>query len=541
MAKKTNLHFWLNYIRGIFLLLSISGCASVQSPTGGPRDTVSPKIIRETPENLTRNFSSNKIKIEFNELIKLNNETNEISISPELDRPPSFKIRKQILDIAFQDTLEENTTYTINFGKAIGDVNENNLLKNYTYAFSTGNTIDSLTLTGTASSALTKEKTDIIVFLLPVKQDSLFGKKKPSIFTTTDSAGNFKLQNLKENTYYIYALKEQGQGDRIYNSPNEEIGFISKPVILNKNISGINIQTFGEIPKKLTVRDKKIETDGRISLIFNKPAIDPALRILSPENADNSKITEFTPTLDSAFVWLPDLSFDSLQVALTDQGLTTDTVILRRNKRDTYTRNILLSANLSDNKLRPGTDLVITSNTPVVTIDTAKFTLLEDSVRVAGPETSKIEGNVRKIKVKYPWRNNRKYTIKLADGAVTDIYQTRSKASANVFTLDAADNYGNVSVKIILPDTSGYLIEMLREKKVVITDTIPTSGKLNFLNFPLGKYRFRVIYDQNKNGKWDTGNVKERRQPELIWEYDKEITLRPNWDIEEVITVPKRE
>src|SRR5690606_20809789 len=97
---------------------------------------------------------------EFDELIKLNNETNEISITPELERFPNLKIKKQVLDISFQDTLEKNTTYTINFGKAVGDVNENNLLKNYTYVFSTGNMIDSLSISGTAKSMEAKEKND---------------------------------------------------------------------------------------------------------------------------------------------------------------------------------------------------------------------------------------------------------------------------------------------------------------------------------------------------------------------------------------------
>lgn len=523
------------------MIIVINGCASVQSPTGGPRDTIAPKIISENPINLNTNFSAKTIKIEFSELIKLNNETSEVSISPAVERFPDFKIRKQFLDISFQDTLEEKTTYTINFGKAVGDVNENNLLKNYTYVFSTGNTIDSLTISGSVVSALTKDKSDITVFILPLTQDSLLGKKKPSIFTTTDSAGNFKIQNLRENTYRVYAVKEQGQGDRIYNSANEEIGFASEPVVLNKNTSGINIKTFKEAPQKLAIQDKRIESDGRISLIFNKPALSPGLKILVPANTDNSKTVEFTPSLDSASVWIPDLTFDSLEVALLDQGKPIDTVTLRRNKKDTYTKNVFLSANLSNKKLRPGTNFIVTSSAPITTIDPSKFILLEDSVKVSGIEVTRIGGAERKIQVKYPWRNQRKYTLNITDGAVTDIYESKSKASVSQFTIDAADNYGNVTLKIVLPDSSAYLVEMLKENNLIRTDKIPLSGKVNFLNYPTGKYHFRIIYDQNKNGKWDTGNVKEKRQPELIWEYEKDVTLRPNWDIEEVITVPKKE
>ncbi|HEY0771241.1 MAG TPA: Ig-like domain-containing protein [Sphingobacteriaceae bacterium] len=541
MVKNGILHYWLTYLTFIYTLAAISGCASVQSPTGGPRDSVSPKIIKETPENLTRNFSSKSIQLEFDELIKLNNETTEISVSPDVERFPNLKIRKSVLDITFQDTLEKNTTYTINFGKAIGDVNENNLLKNYTYVFSTGNTIDSLTLSGSVKSTLSKEKSDITVFILPVSRDSLFGKKKASIFTTTDSSGNFKLEHLKENSYYVYALKEEGQGDRIYNSPNEEIGFLSDTIILNKNISGIELQTFKESPQKLGIKDRKIENDGRISLILNRPAIDPGIKILSPSNAETTKITEFTPTLDTAMIWVPDMTFDSLEVALLDQDISIDTITLRRNKRDSYTHDVSLITNLSANKLRPGSDLIIKASGPVTSVDPAKFILLQDSVRTSGLTVSKVTGTNRDIMVKFPWRTKRNYIINLAEGAITDIYGAKSKPSTINMTLDELENYGNVTLKIKIPDSSSYLVEMLRDEKVIKTEKVPETGKVDFLNFPTGKYRFRIIYDSNKNGKWDTGNVRERRQPELIWEYDKDITLRPNWDIEEAIIVPKAE
>jgi hypothetical protein len=541
MAKSAPIYSWLNYLIMFVALGAFCSCASVQSPTGGPRDSISPRIVRETPKNPTANFSGNTVSIEFDELIKLNNEANEMSISPAPERFPDIKVRRQILDITFHDTLEKNTTYTINFGKAVGDVNENNRLKNYTYVFSTGNTIDSLTLSGTVSSTLAREKSDITVFILPLSQDSLFGKKKPGIFTTTDSAGNFTLRNLKENTYRVYALKEQGQGDRIYNSANEEIGFVSDAVQLNKNITGVNIQTFKEVPQALAVGDRKIENDGRISLILNRPAVSPVLKILSPANADGSKYTEFNATRDTAFMWVNDLTFDSLQVALLDQGSSIDTVTLRRNKKDTYSRNLMLTTNLTANRLRPGSDLILTASGPLTSIDPTKYVLLEDSIKVTGMEVAKVDGALRKIAIRFPWRDKRTYNLSIAEGAATDIYNTKSKPSSVKFTLDPIDNYGNIALKIALPDTSSYLAEIYRDQQSLQTVAIPKSGIINFKNFPTGRYRVRIIFDKNKNGKWDTGSVRERRQPEYVWNYEKELTIRANWDIEETITVPKRE
>lgn len=280
----------------IFIIsLLLFGCASVQSPTGGPKDTKPPKVIIETPKNLTRNFKVKKIVIEFDEFIKLANEFTEISISPAMDEMPIFKARREELEITFEDTLEINTTYTINFGKAITDVNESNILTNYTYVFSTGPNIDSLSISGSVTSALTKEKLkDVTVFILPVKQDSLFGKKKANIFTTTDSSGNFKLQNLREDSYRVYALKEQG-GDRIFNSASDEIGFLNDTLILNKDTTGLELEVFKQDAQSFNIQERKIEPDGRLSIAFNKPLIDPSLKILGQETLDGKKPLNLMP------------------------------------------------------------------------------------------------------------------------------------------------------------------------------------------------------------------------------------------------------
>ena len=160
----------------------ISACASLQQPNGGPKDTEAPKIVEEVPKNLTRYFKGNKIEITFDEYFKLTNEFTEISISPAQENPPTFKTKQKSLEIAFKDSLEENTTYTVNFGKAIQDVNESNILKNYSYVFATGANIDSLQIKGQVINSLdNKPVLDATVFIFPLKRDTLFGKKKPSL------------------------------------------------------------------------------------------------------------------------------------------------------------------------------------------------------------------------------------------------------------------------------------------------------------------------------------------------------------------------
>ena len=543
MANFSNKRFSLGVFVCMALVCIVSACASVQSPTGGPKDQLPPKVIKENPKNLARNFVATKIEIQFDEYIKLSNEFTEISVSPALDIPPTFKARKQILEVRFEQPLEKNTTYTINFGKAIADVNESNILKNYTYVFSTGNEIDSLSISGNVISSLTKEKLkDVTVFILPLSRDSLFGKKRASIFTTTDSAGNFQLQNLREDTYRIYALKEQG-GDRIYNGQGEEIGFMNDSIVLDKNISEITLQVFKEVPAAFAVLDRKIEPDGRIILAFNKPLLDPTVQILDPEALNKVKIVEINGTRDSALLWLPELTFDSLKVAIHEAGKSLDTVILRRTKRDTYTRTVLVSDNISGTKLKPRTDIRLTLSSPISTAQESQMSLLEDSIQVNGLQLIKNDNSLRSYNIKYPWKLNKEYILKLSENTFADAFGNKSKAYIKKFSLDTEDNYGSISIKVTVPDTANnYIVQWLGEKENIFRQDVVTKDTvLNYTTYPTAKYHIRVIYDENSNGQWDTGNILTKQQPEKTWTFEKEISLRPNWDLEETLIIPKKQ
>jgi hypothetical protein len=524
--------------------LFISSCASVQSPTGGPKDTIQPVIVKEMPKHLSRNFNVQKIEIEFDEFIKLSNEFTEISVSPSMDIPPVYKAKKEKLSINFEEALLQNTTYTINFGKAILDVNEGNVLKNYSYVFSTGNEIDSLSISGRVINSLTKQKIkDVTVFILPSSQDSLFGKKKPNFFTTTDTAGNFKLSNLREDNYKIYALNEQGGGDRIYNGKLEEIAFLKNPIKLNKDTNNIILSLFKETPAKFEVIDRKIENDGRISLIFNKAITDPSVDILEPIALNSLKTVEFSNNRDSARIWLPELTFDSIKVAVYSAKIALDTVILRRNKKDTYTEILGIADNINNGKLKPGAELNIRFSTPIKSVNEKLISVLEDSILVKNYSILENKNLQKTYTLKYPWKLNKQYVLKVDNNAFEDISGNKSKLYNRKFELDIEDNYGSISMKITVPDTSkSYVVQWLTEDyKLLKEDNLNKNQTLNYTRYPTGKYKIRVIYDLNKNKEWDTGNVKLGIQPENIWIFDKIITIRPNWDLEENILIPNPE
>lgn len=521
--------------------LFIIGCASVQKPMGGPRDRTPPKLLKATPENMTRNFTAKSVTLQFDEYFKLTNQYAEISISPAMERSPEYKIRQKNLVIDFKDTLHKNTTYVINFGKAIADVNEGNVLKNFTYVFSTGPHIDSLTVSGNVTNTDTQEKEkEATVMLLPLSQDSImFGKKKPSIYTTTDSAGNFTLSNLHDGNYRIYALKETSP-NKIYDNDQELIAFSKEPIHLNKDTSNISLRLFKQTPDKFRVIDKHFDLDGKMFFTFNKPLREPSIKITYPPGLDEDKYVDFGKTNDTAMVYLKKMDFDSVRIAFFDKQKPLDTIFLRKGKKETFTRNITFKYNIDNNQLlQPGKDLLITSNLPIDNFDPGLIALTEDSLQV-NFTAQKDPTNQKLIVLKYKFKQKANYQLTLNELAFTDIYGDKNKKSIKRFTLNKTENYGTLTIKLNVPDTSkAYVVQVLNsEKQLLKTVSITKNTPVVLKDYLTGKYKVRVIYDSNRNGIWDSGSVKRGTQPEHIWLYNKDINLRANWETEESVDIP---
>ena len=525
------------------LVLVALGCAVQQKPQGGPRDRNPPKLLKANPPNLTHNFAAKEIRLEFDEYFKLNSPFQEITVFPAPDKIPDYKTRTKTLVITLKDTLLKNTTYVINFGKAIGDVNENNILKNFTYVFSTGNHIDSLTMSGSVTNNDTqlKEK-EVTVMLFTLKQDSLlFGKKKPSIYTTTDSAGNFRLSNLKEGVYKIYALKEQTP-NKIYDNDNELIAFSTKPIKFTHDTSTINLRLFKQEPAKIRFVEKKFTLDGAMSFFFNKPIEKPSVKILYPKGLDEQKLVDFNKTGDSVTVYSKNMDFDSVRFAFYSNNKPLDTTYLRKQRKESFTRTFAFRYGLSAmNELKPGTDLHLYTSLPVESFDPSLITLKEDST-VVNYTMIKDTGAVSKnFTMKYRWKPKAVYQLTIEDGAFTTIYGDKNKRQYKKFNIGKPENFSNLTLSVSVPDSAKmYVVQLLNEQGIVLrSDVITKKTKIAYNNFYVGKFTIRVVYDDNKNGKWDSGSIKELRQPENMWVNPKVITLRPNWDSEETVDIPK--
>ena len=539
--------------KGSFLLLLILafclsilyfGCANRQLPQGGPKDVTPPKLLKASPPNMTRNFSAKIIQLDFDEFFKLSNQYTEITISPTPAKQPEYITKKKSLIIKLKDTLEKNTTYVINFGKAIADVNAGNIIKNFTYVFATGAHIDSLSISGSVINNQTQEREkDATVMLFTLKQDSLlFGKKKPTVFATTDSAGNFSLNNLHPDDYRLYALKEASP-NKIYDNDDELIAFSTKTIHLTKDTSDIRLKLFKQTPEKFRLPIHQFAPDGSMVFTFNRPLDKPSVYIPFPAGYNEKQITFISKTKDTAIVYNRSMDFDSIRVSILDNNKPLDTVSLRKGKKESFVRTVSFQYNTDGyGKLKPGSALQLKSSLPIESFEPTLIELKEDSTEITNFTLIRDTADSRRFTLNYRWKPKAEYLLSLGEGAFTDIYGDKNKRLQKRFGLDKDENYGHLILAITVPDTGKqYIVELLDEKKALLhSDAIKKNTTLAYKDSYLtGKYRIRVIYDDNKNGKWDSGNVKRRKQPENIWVDETIITLRPNWEQTIPIAIPK--
>jgi hypothetical protein len=203
--------FYCLFVCSIFYFasLSITGCAQVGYPTGGDKDTIPPELVKATPAERAINFTGKEITLTFNEYIEVADIQNNVLIAPFPKTTPNITHKLKTVTIKLKDTLLPNTTYAIDFGNSLKDLNEGNPFRNYTYVFSTGSTIDSMTLSGTVVMAETgKIDSTITAVLYKDAPDSAVQNRKPNYIARLNSQGNFTFKNLSAGAFKLYALKD---------------------------------------------------------------------------------------------------------------------------------------------------------------------------------------------------------------------------------------------------------------------------------------------------------------------------------------------
>lgn len=248
--KKGISAFWMGFW-GLALLLAqqttlLSGCAQISAPTGGPKDSLAPQLVGAKPKLKSVNVTDNKITLYFDEYVEVKDAFNNVLVSPLPKNNPVVDYRLQTVTVRLKDTLLPNTTYAINFGNAIVDINEGNALKNFTYVFATGNKIDSLELKGKVLLA-ENGKTDstMVAMLYRDAPDSAVEKRRPDYITRLKGDGSFIFTNLPAGEFKLYALKD-GDGSKSYNAKTELFAFSDNSITVADSTPSATLLAYSE-------------------------------------------------------------------------------------------------------------------------------------------------------------------------------------------------------------------------------------------------------------------------------------------------------
>ncbi len=233
-------------ISGYALLTLGSGCAQIGFPTGGATDSLAPVLAKASPETNKLNFTGNKITLVFDEYIELKDIQTNLLVSPSPKKNPTIGSNLKTVSIKLKDTLLPNTTYSIDFGNAIVDVHEGNILRNFTYTFSTGSYIDSLQFGGKVLMAESgKPDSTLMVYLYKNAVDSDVTTRKPDYITRLNAKGIFSFKHLPAGNFKIYALKD-GDGGKTYNSKTEIFAFTEKDINTEQQVDSVGLYAYAE-------------------------------------------------------------------------------------------------------------------------------------------------------------------------------------------------------------------------------------------------------------------------------------------------------
>ena len=521
------------------LLIFVTNCARTGRPEGGPKDEDAPLFITAKPPYESVNFNKKEIKIDFNEYITLKNLNTELVVSPPMKNPPLISPQgapSEFIKIEIIDTLKLNTTYTFNFGNAVEDHNEGNKLENFKYIFSTGTYIDSLTTSGNIKDAkLFETPKNINVLLYRIDSsfnDSIVYKKKPDYITNTLDTINFKFTNLRKGRYLMLALQES-LNDYIFNPKTDKIGFLTDTIQLPKDsIITKPIILFKEEQPYQFKRGKEI-TKGKIEFGFEGPGKNMQIKILSKVPDDFKSVSKFEVDKDTLNFWFTPFEADSLNFVIANNKFSdTLTVKLRKKKLDS-----LVMKSSTKNILHFRDTFFLTSNNPIVKIDTSKVSFFNKDTIAINYNTipSKKENKVGFIFDKKP---KEKYLFTALPGAFNDVFSVKNDTLKYSFSTKEIDDYGRITLKVNNINSKNLIIELLsgkKQDKVIERQFTATSKGIVFDLLQPKKYTIRVIIDENKNNKWDTGNYLIKQLPEIIL-YHKQINnaeLRANYFLEE--------
>lgn len=571
-----------NIIGVVFTILVLYSCANRgMGPQGGPKDEVPPKMVRSTPADKSVNVSKNRLELEFDENVNLKDIASNVIISPPQRTNPDIRSYGKKVIVEFKDTLQENTTYSIDFGDAVVDNNEGNILKDFVFSFATGNVIDTMQISGVLLNAedLNPMK-GIMVGIHSDLSDSALVTKPFSRVTRSGDEGKFTIYNVKDSKYRVYALGDlnrdyifqKGEGcafvETVFETGMEDYvrqdtvwkDSVTVDTILSVNAirylpNDVVLKYFKDDFKRQYLTKTERTEPHKLHILFNTRNENvPEMRPLNV-NWDGKMLLQKNETLDTLTIWLTDsllIKKDTISVEMkymkTDSVLKlqpeTDTInffMRKATKRSqqqiptTKKKEFLQITNNVSSNFDVFNPINITFKTPIKSYDHSKIHLSQVVDTVLVPVDFKFEKKDSigmNYVIRHDWTPEAAYQLLIDSAAFVDIYNLHNDKLKAEMKIKSLEEYSSLSLVLEKYDPRAVLQIVTTDDKVI--RTVPAqqpSTKIQHL--PPNDYYVRLFLDDNKNGKWDTGSILEKRQPEEVFYYSKKLTLIKNWEFEE--------
>ncbi len=598
-------------VRGIVVLMFasafLSRCASMMTPTGGPKDTLPPVIVNMTPDNFSTDrptVGHPKIYIEFDEFVQLKDQQKEFFTSPQMKKKPTLTLRGRGVVIQLRDTLEANTTYALNFGSALRDNNEGNPLYSMRYVFSTGPEIDSMILSGyTADAYKADSVSKTFVWFFPAdsvenvaEYDSTIFKYKPAVIARAENNGIFIAQNLKPISYRVYAVQDKND-NQMYEPGTDQVGFLDgtyNPAelpdfamwfdSLRHYVSAepqlyLRMFTDKQFRRQLLAQaERPLQHKAMLYFSAPHPQID-SIRfdsipeggfIVEPQTLGRDTLAlwftvpsaDLPDTIRGSVTYYKHDSVNLLQrvtepLKLSWRFVETKEQQREREKLERERRKaeeageewtepkpanpFAFKLPLSG-EVNPENHLTVDFDYPLARVDSAALLLTvtrsDKSVEDVPVRFVRDTASLRRWHLRAPWKPDGQYTLTIPEGAITDIAGFSNDSIVGKYTVSDPEKFATVKIAVEGRPGMQYIVQLLdgsgalkQERRGVV------SGPVQFNYVAPGEIKFRIIEDSNGNGRWDSGDVVARRQPERAEMFadahgEETFATKANWDIE---------
>lgn len=527
----------------ILIIALFYSCARISSPEGGPKDLTPPTLINSVPNDGQTNYQGNTILLVFDESVTTKSIETKLIITPSIKGTFKTKTRRNTILLTFDSSFNQNTTYTLNFGSTVTDINESNIPKNLYLSFATGGYIDSLTLSGQVKDLYTSDPIeDALVSIYTIRDSFNITSGPASYYTKTDSTGNYQFRNLPKDEFLLYAVLDKNSNLKA-DTEKEAYGYGLDTIKTENSPSGQSI-----LLQKLNTIPLSINTARHFAQYF-EVTFNKSITTYEAQTLNNDSLIHHKKDQDKVrfYNWNDNFT-DTLQVIISandsiDSNIS-ETVKLYFKSSDLPKDKLTIDAFPTQVTVSDTIPLKLVFNKPIAKYFADSVTLKKDTVILNRLPDSLMRWNQYRTSVEWNLitsdyiSKGEKLNIEFKPNAFVSIENDSSQQIQKIFQQAKSEDSGLISGQINTR-AQFFIVQLLNSQGKVLRE-IRNTINYNFNGLDAGNYQVRMVVDANNNGKLDIGNILQRTTPEeIVYYFDplnstKIISLKKNWEVGDI-------